>query len=289
MTTTEGLLSATIGDAQAIIDTATAAALPAPLVGGRLHAIAVPAGGSVQVIDIEEHLEKFRERPLRKTGTYAVHDGESFVAYLAKHGLDHETEVWADVTKARIVGVINGHLGTTGDGLHDYAGWADHRITYDVQYTDAWLAWAKHDGKLLQQSQFAEHIEDRSIDIIRPAAADMLELAQHFQASSAASFESSKLLSSGQRQFEYKETVDAKAGRRGQLEIPKDIELALTPFEGASPYRVLARFRYRITDGALFVGYKIERPADLLREAFLGVVEKIEEGIEAPVFRGVSA
>ena len=279
-------LSSASGDAQAIIDAVTEGLKASPLsADGRFFV----AGKSLKVIDLEDHLDAHRDRPRRKVGTYAVHDGESFVAYLAKHGLDRETEVWADVVKARIVGVINGHLGTTGDGLHASAGWADHRVTYDVQYTDAWKAWAAHDGKLLDQSTFAEHLEDRAIDIIRPTAAEMLELAQTFQATIGVKFESSKLLSSGERQLEYREQVDAKAGRAGQLEVPKDFELALTPFEGASPYRVVARFRYRIQDGVLRVGYRLERPADMLRDAFLGVVDKIEEGIEAPVFRGVSA
>ncbi|HET7690007.1 MAG TPA: DUF2303 family protein [Nocardioidaceae bacterium] len=290
MTTTDLTPGVSNGDAQTIVDAALAAAEPKPLGPNRFHVVTAPAGATVRLIDTDVELDEFAERPRRKSGTYAVHDADSFVGYLEKHGLgQHTTEVWADVTKARVVGVINAHLGTTGDGIEDYAGWADHRVTYDVAYTDAWKAWAKFDGQLLSQSDFAEHIEERAIDIISPSAAEMLELAQHFQATTGVTYESSKLLSSGERQFEYKETIDAKAGKRGQLEIPKEFQLALTPFEGADPYRIVARFRYRLDNGVLRIGYRLERPSDLLRDAFLGVVAKIEENVEAPVYRGVSA
>lgn len=277
------------GDAQAVIDVAMDAAGTQPVDESfRFHTAVVPAGGKVEVIDLEQHLEQFRDRPRRKKGLYTVTDAGSFVAYLEKHALP-ETEVWADVERSKVTAVINAHA---ADSVEDAtaadrgANWEDHRLGFSVKHTDAWKAWAKYDGTLLDQSTFAEHIEDRAIDIIRPAAADMLELAETFQANIGVQFESSKALSSGERQFEYREQVDAKAGRRGHLEIPKDFDIAVRPFEGADVYKVLARFRYRITDGVLRIGYKLERPTDVLREAFLGVVSEIEGSVEAPVYRG---
>lgn len=266
-------------DAQSIIDSATRAAEPT-IIGETLALVTVPDGGRVEIVDLEARQAPYRARPARKRGTFAVHNAESFCAYLNKHGVE-SSEVWADTIGNRIVGVIDAHASTE-------AGWADHRVTYAVQQTPAWQAWATHDGKLLDQATFAELIEDRSVDIVRPSAADMLELAQTFQATVGVSFESSKLLSSGERQIEYRETVDAKAGKAGRLEIPKDFDLALVPFEGADPYKVTARFRFRITDGALRIGYRLQRPQDVLREAFEGVVGDVETAVTQPVFRGVS-
>lgn len=287
MTTHTAELATTAGDAQTIVDTATRATAPTPLDEERFFSVVVPEGGHLEVIDLEKHLDAFRDRPRRKTGAYTVHDADSFVTYLDKHALP-ETEVWADTTRATITAVINAHTESDDPGPGS-AGWQDHRATYTVRHTDAWNAWRAHDGKLLDQNTFAEHIEDRSVDIVRPTAADMLELAQTFQATIGVSFESSKLLSSGQRQLEYKETVESRAGRRGQLEIPRDFDLALVPFEGAEAYKVTARFRYRITDGQLRIGYRLERPDDVVRGAFLDVVEDIRNQVEAPVFRGSTA
>lgn len=262
-------------NAQAIIDTATRAAEPHETFPG-VYIVTVPDGGDVQVIDMEKQLDE----PRRKSGSFAVHDAASFCAYLKKHG-GERSEVWADAIGHRIVGVVNAH----GNGG---AGWADHRVTYAAQLTPAWLAWATNDGELLNQSAFAELIEDRAVDIVKPSAADMLELAQTFQATVGVRFESSKLLSSGERQLAYREEVDAKAGRAGRMDVPKEFTLALMPFEGAEIYKVTARFRYRISDGALRVGYRLERPEDVLREAFEGVVSAVEAAVTQPVFRGVS-
>lgn len=283
MTTYDNELISATGDAQAVIDAATraAGAMPVDPERGRFVAFSVPAGGDVEVVDLDALADKHRDTPKRKAGAYAVHDALSFIAYLGKHGTD-ATEVWADAAGCRIVGVLDAH------GSQD-AGWGGHRVTFAVQHTEAWRAWTALDGKLIEQAALAEHLENRAVDIVRPSAATMLEVAETFQATIGVNFESSKLLSSGERQFLYRETVDSKAGRAGQLEIPKDFDLALTPFEGASMYKVKARFRYRITDGALRVGYKLERPTDVIREAFSDVVTIIEGAVEAPVLRGVSA
>ena len=251
---------------------------------GETHlAFPLPEGGHVEMVDVERAVTPYLPNPRRKTGAYRVHDAASFAAYLHQQGTP-DTEVWADAQGARIVGVINAH----GEVL---AGWGDHRVTYAVEQTKAWQIWMAKDGQLLSQSDFAELIEDRAVDIIRPAAADMLELAQTFQATIGVEFGSSKLLSSGERQLEYRETVDAKAGRAGKLEIPRDFDLALIPFEGAKAFKVNARFRYRITDGTLRVGYRLTRPDDVLREAFESVVTEVAglDGTPDVIFRGVPA
>lgn len=279
-----------VTDMEQVINTAVRSAKPHPLdSAGRFFSVLVPGShderGEHIVIDMDAERA---ERPDRKRGTFTVQDADSFVAYLDKHALP-QTEVWADLIGTRIVAVINAHMGQTGDGIEDYAGWQDHRVTYSVKPTKSWETWLKYDGELLDQASFAEIIEDRAIDVVLPSGADMLELAQSFQATTGVSFESSKALSSGERQLEYKETIDARAGKRGQLTIPKEFALALVPFEGADAFKVIARFRYRITNGVLRLGYRLQRPEDVVREAFLSVVDKVAEEIDAPVFRGTTA
>ena len=255
---------------QAIINTAYDAAGPRQLdTAGRFYSVVIPEGGNSKVIDLEKYLEEFAPTPRRKTGTYNVHDAESFLTYLSKHG-DADTEIWADAIANKIVGILNAHTETNG------ARWEDHKVVYAAQLTKAWKAWAGLDGQLLDQAAFAEHIEDRAVDIIVPAGAEMLELAQTFQATIGVNFESSKQLSSGERQLEYRETVDAKAGKAGRMEIPGTFQLALRPFEGADAFKVTARLRYRIAGGVLRIGYRLERPEDVLREAFTSVVHDVQ-------------
>lgn len=234
--------------------------------------------GAIIVTDLNSQVESHRPNPTRKQGTQTVHDAAAFIAYVAKHG-QPETEVWADNHRQRLTAVINAHGDTD-------AGWADHRVTLGLDKTPAWTVWSAYDGKMLDQLSFAEHVENRLIDFIEPTGADMLELAQSFIANRTVKFESSKRLQSSETQLEYREEIDAKAGRKGQIAIPDRFTLALQPFEGSSPYKITARLRYRIVEGQLRLGYNLDRPEDVIREAFGDIVTAVTAAVTAPVWAG---
>ncbi len=158
-----------------------------------------------------------------------------------------------------------------------------------LRTTDAWKQWGAKDNRLMSQEEFAEHLEDHLAELVSPPAAEMLEIAQSFQASIKAEFQSSTRLSSGQRQFQYVETVASKAGQKGQLTIPETFEIGLVPFEGAAPYKMTARFRHRIEGDRLRLAYKLERPDDVLRAAFADVLAAVTEAVEEPVMNGSPA
>jgi len=278
-------------DVQAALDAGTALAEPQPLGDeGRFFSVITPAGAVHRVIDLEEHLDEFRDRPRRKAGTVTVHTASTLVAYLAKHGLP-ETELWADVTSSRIVAVVNAHQPSRNENDlvldEGDAGWSDHRAQLTLHKTPAWVAWLARDGKLSGQVEFAEHLEDRAVDIVTPTAADMLEIAQSFTANRRVAFDSSQRLSSGQVQLRYHEEIDAKAGPRGELAIPEKFEVALQPYEGSPFYKLQARLRYRITDGTLRIGYALERPDDVLRNAFTDVVDTVAKDADRHVWQGL--
>jgi uncharacterized protein YfdQ (DUF2303 family) len=272
-------------ETQAAINAGVALAEPREVEGGQQYAVAVPAGGKLVHLNLDT--DEYRERPRRKTGTVHVHDAKGFVDYLAKHGLA-ETEVFADLPRQALVAVINAHTSAfADDGNEGEAGWSDHRVQLELVKSEGWKAWTQNNGKLLSQVDFAELIEARAIDMVHPTAAEMLELAQTFEAKKDVEFLSSSLLDSGQRQLVFKETTTAKSGQRGDIEIPKEFELGLSPFEGGDPYRVIARFRYRITgEGRLLLGYVLTRPEDVNREAFSQLVTDVADNVDHPVFKG---
>lgn len=274
----------TTDNIQSAIDAGIATAKPLELVEGMDYAVVVPAGGTVERIDND--LDMYRTRPRRKTGTVTVRDAASFNAYLDKHGVE-DTEIWADPVTHSLVAVINAHgAADTEANEEGQPGWGDHRVRLDLAKTTAWQAWAKHNGQLLRQVDFAEHLEQRLGDITKPAGADMLELAQRFTAKRDVQFESSRRLADGQTQLRYHEQIDAKAGSKGDIAIPEAFELGLVPFEGAEAYKVTARFRYRINDGTLLLGYVLDRPEDILRAAFDDIVQAVDKGEVPPVFMG---
>jgi uncharacterized protein YfdQ (DUF2303 family) len=252
-------------EADAIATIALEGATPSELDATRTYGITVPNGADYQVLDLEHLLDN----PRRKRGRVSLHDGESFSAYVVKHKVDGATTLYADVTTQKIVGVLD-------DAASDKAGWRGHVASLDLKRTDAWQAWARRDNNLMRQVEFAEHIEDNLADIVEPDGATMLEIAQTFQAHTNVRFESSRLLSSGQRQFVYVEDTAATAGSKGDIEVPKELTLGLAPFEVGEAYKVTARIRYRLSSGDLLLGYKLDRPEDILRQAFADVVKEVQ-------------
>ncbi len=268
-----------IDNAQTLVDTALRSADPSELEPGKFYAFVTPGGG-IQKVDLTgpEHTGT----PARKAGTTTVRDATSFGAYFTKHA-DPDTEVYADAERLTVTAVLDAHTADT-------ARWSAHRLTLALSKTEAWKQWMQHDGSLLGQEAFAEFLEDHLPELLEPSAADMLEIAQSIQAATKVDFQSSTRLTSGQRQFQFVETTTAKAGQKGQLTIPETFTIGLVPFEGSEGYKLTARFRYRIgREGQLTLGYKLERPGDILRLAFGDVVTAIGEDIEQPVMNGSPA
>ncbi len=132
-----------------------------------------------------------------------------------------------------------------------------------------------------------ELVEEGLEDIVEPPAAGMLEVAQSLQAAKSVAFRSGTRLQDGQVQLVWEETIEAKAGQKGDLTIPEVFVLGLCPYEGSDPFRVRARLRYRINDGALQMGYVLDRPEDVLEAAFGVVKDRVEAETGIVVWAGV--
>lgn len=256
-------------DAAEIITTAAAATKPVELDPEVIYR-APNIGGAI--IDLEEKLPA----PRRKSGAVSLYEDDSFSRYVNKHKVAGATELYGDIDERHVIALINGH-----DESH--AGWGDHRARLELAFTDDWRFWTGKQG-LKGQVEFAELIEDGIDAIVTPPGAEMLELAQTFQAHTSVNFRSSTMLDNGQRQLNYSEDVSAQAGANGQVVIPAEFELGIAPFEGCDPYRVRARLRYRISEGKLAIGYTLVRPEDVVRAAFTDVLARVETATGLIVF-----
>lgn len=253
------------GDAEAIIEAARASSIPATLNPEAPQAFVIPENAQLVTPD----LRAWRSRPTRKTGIYKPADVASFIAY-TKHHLTDDTTVWVHPTTGKTIAVFN-------DNGQTDPGWGDHRAVLELAPTPEWRYWALNDGKMLSQVEFAEHIEGGLEEIVEPDAADVLEIAQSFHAKSSATFRSSTRLQSGEQRLQYDESIDAKAGPSGDLVVPTQILLAITPFYGEDRYKINARLRFRINGGHLALGYKLDRPDAVLRDAIDHVADALRE------------
>ncbi len=267
----------TASDARAIINIARESTSPHLVEAGKIYVLQTACG--LQTVDLTG--DQYRELPRRKKGTVTVDDVASFAQYYLKHEVP-ASEVFADAEAATITAVLNAH----GD---DSAGWQDHRVILRMRKTEQWKAWTNYHGQMLKQAEFAEFIEASSADIAPDAtvtAADLLEIAQSFQVHSKVQFASGARLSSGETQLVYTEDHAASAGKKGTIVIPTEFQLALRPFEDCNAYRVKARFRYRIDEGRLLLGYRLDGPEVIFRSAVGEVIEQAENACSVTIMRG---
>lgn len=270
-----------ITDSAAVVvrDLAYAANDPSELEPGKVYGWLV--AGQVHKIDLTG--DEYADQPARKRGTVTVRNVDSFAHYFGKHS-GAESEVFADLDAATFTAVIDAH-----GPAHEDANWQQHRLTLALQKTLPWQTWLSRDRRMMPQQEFAEFVEDNARDVApggKVSAADLLEVAQSFQANTKVNFTSGKRLATGQTQLTYTEDVTAKAGNRGTIDIPSEFELAVLPYEDCAPRKLRARFRYRLDGGELRLGYFLDDPARVARDACDEIAVKLAEACSVTVMLG---
>ena len=224
----------------------------------------IPEGGHLQELD----LDRLRPNPRRAEGIVQMQTVGAFQRFVERHDRPEETTLWVDGEEKEVIAVVDDHTNAT-------PGWRRHRAILQLKTTPAWDHWLGRDGRLMSQEDFAEHIEDGLADIVEPDGATMLEIAQSIQGTANANFKSAKRLANGQIGVEYTEEVRATAGTHGDLEIPERFNLGIAPFVGEDAYEVQARLRYRVRNGDLVLGYRLDRPGDVLEDAVGGIADRL--------------
>ena len=230
-------------------------------------------------------MEKAQKAPNRKRGKVLLKDLDSLLAYCAAQNAAQDAAwygfIYADPDARSITAVFNDHRAAE-------AGWRDHRAEYVAEYTPEFKKWLEHNGKQKTQTEFAEFIEDNLADITEPAAHTLLEVATTIQAKTDINFASSKRLQNGQVQLQYTETIDARAGASGALEIPREFSLGLRIFKNGAGYKLHARLKYRLNAGTVKFWYELDRPERCVEDAFGGYVEQTRTASGYTVLLGMA-
>lgn len=272
------LLRAPGGDAATIVETARAAAEPRKVERGELYVV-VDAEGAHKVIDLSDHEQ---ETPFRIVGTYRPATVDALIAYVKEHDSKvGRTTVWVHPTEGKVRVLLDDNGPATPQ-------WRGHRADLDLLVAPEWAHWTRRDGILGSQEEFAEHIEDGVQQLVEPAAAEMLEIAQSFHAAQAATIRHARRLDSGQVNVVYTEDIQASAGEDGQLTVPQEFRLAIPPFVGEDPYEVTARLRFRLNAGNLKIGYRLDQPEAVVRDALEKIHERLDNEFEH-VYMGTPA
>lgn len=235
---------------------------------------------------------RFESEPRRSQGTIAMNDADSFVHAVNQRRILElpDPVLYADESTLSLTAILN-------DDHAGLPGWRDYRVEQILLSTPEWDRWIANEG-LMPQAKFAGLIEDSVEDISDPSQADMLSLAQSFQADTTGKFKAGANLQNGAKQLVYEETIEAKAGKDGAITIPKTMTLALRPFYGSvvknaegawvpGRFAVEALFRYSISrEGVLSIGYKLVAPLEVKRAAYRNMVTQVGEALNLVVLSG---
>lgn len=274
-------------DTDATIEIAQAAMAHTPLhLGGDSEspvvAVPLPPGWTAATIDTEQ----WAAAPRRARGTVQVHDADSFARAVRQRAAIDEVALYANEETKQLIAVLNDDLvDSSGDQVPD---WRDHRVELSLRARPEWTHWRSIDGRYIDQEAFAEHIERGLPELVAPAAAEALEIAQTFQATVSARFKQGSRLRDGAQQFQYEEDIEASAGSSGLLTIPDQLVIRVAPFFGATAVDVSARFRFRLKAGELSLGYLLDRPDEVERTAFSNIVDTVGTDLGRGPIMGVA-
>lgn len=265
-------------DMQAVIDAARQGAAQQVL-DKTAGVVFLPSaeGGMGKVLDLQE----YQTRPRRKSGFVRCFDAASFNLVLRDNADAGDIAIYFDRNplKPSVIAVLNGN-GPQGPG------WSDFRVAIEFRPTPQWVKWNALNGKLLPQVDFAEFLEENLEDVADPAGALMLEIATQLQVVRSVNFKSRVTLSSGGFVFQHDQDDTAKVSA-GQIDVPQVFTLGIAPIFGLAAYRVPARFRYRIEDGKLRLGFKLQRVESMMAIIVDDVCKKIEIGANISVLEGL--
>lgn len=216
--------------------------------------------GHAQMIEMEAKVSEHRDRPRRIRSDVTVRTPKSLAAYMnlyadanhmafVKTSAPYSTRVILDYHEADDVNVPR---------------WGSHTIKMEPQFSPAYAAWREHHRKACDQRDTMEFLEDRLVDVVRPEAADVMDMVMNFDGLTKVTFSQSQRLTDGRVQILYKE----EEADSGKVTFYEKLELRVPVFEGAEPEPVTVRVRHRARDGKLAFTFVIANIEELERAAF---------------------
>jgi len=222
--------------------------------------------------------------PPRSVAARTVTDVPSFVAELNRRPLPAgDGTLWANRRNGRITAVYNDLHPSTAAEYTD----RDDRLVLQFVADPDWAALHRAaDGNYHGQEEFGDLIESVGHLVTSHAAADLIEIIDSIRASSKGSFESRISRRDGSQVLNWTEEVNttAKVPGRGTLEIPREVVLAASPFEGYPTVEVRCWLRLRIHQGTLHLALVPQPYEPAVRAAWDSVVAVLAEELGRPIY-----
>ncbi len=253
-----------------------------PVTTEPIHYVVVPEGCDVQSLINYQYPEGMP--PTRRKAKATFFDAMSFCTYVELYQ-DDRTRIFANPNTSTFLGVLDYH--GAGDASVRRAEFCDHTASYPMILSDQWKIWTgRNHPYQFSQVDFAEFLEDNTKDLLTPNAATFLEIAQDLKANTEVNFESKVKRTNGNVQMRYQETTTTQVGAAGTMEVPEIFSIRIPVYYGEEAIVISARLRFRISSGKLTFSYKLDRPTEMLKEAFEKAVTAIAETLKTAVLLG---
>jgi uncharacterized protein YfdQ (DUF2303 family) len=222
-------------------------------------ALALPEGWKIESV---EHL---LERPRVLRQTVKVCRLPDFLAYTLRFGgADTLVSISPDlhIGKPLAVAHIDYHQPpVNGVGDDALPSWDQHLLSYVPRSSIGYTMLTAIDGKLMDQSAFAEQLRDLTKLCTSHAGADLLEIVRTLTLTSKGAFQSFDDALTGSVAFRYELDVAATAGtQQRKLEVPSALRFTLPVIDGAEPQEITAELLYRVpkqAGGAVQMGLRL--------------------------------
>lgn len=144
--------------------------------------------------------------------------------------------------------------------------------------------WRTRNGSLFSQSEFADWLEMRALDIFQPAAADILEMVQNFESKRDVSFKSAVRMADGSVTIAYED--QEKHTSKAALSFPPALILSIPLFRGFPHVHLEAKLRYKVQDGVLRLSYHLLQLHNIFDGEIERAIERVSEKTALVVYSG---
>lgn len=161
-----------------------------------------------------------------------------------------------------------------------------HRAVLRLRPSEEFARWDKfvkegfHD-----QESFARFLEENASDVAEPDPATLIEISRDFEATVGQVYKSSTRLDNGDRKLVF----DTESRATNDVVIPQQITLSMPFYNGEDPSEIVAKFRWRPSNGAVVFALEWHRVEYHRRAHFNQIAYLAADETGLPVFVGRTA
>lgn len=286
-----------------------------------LHVAAVPKDMEVRSFAAELDALATKLQPWRRTGTAALSDLDSFIAWANRHKGD-TSALFADTGAQPSLTCIADYLGAGAPVMDAHsrdpkASHMRHRATYAFPLSPEWKIWSKASSVAFDKGEFGEFIEANAKDFLEPTPAllantpgkpgiepwevrmievarqlagrfgqytTLMQLARSFQINEVSNIATTLNRDTGESSIQFLNEHQQPDG--APLQIPNLFMIAVPIFENGAHYRIPVRFRYRKVGSAVKFLLQMHNPDICLKDAVDEALARVSGETNLPLFRG---